>query len=158
MLEISSQAASEQHNLKKQCHSSSTSREVAENILPKWFRNLVPLSESQRFWNVIFQTPGLPSEQTKVLNLAQFRDYPKPFYHSFSHEFSWLMIYLPYLMCNYASSNIGGTFHIQEASYKKLCLIVRGLFVGTKHLLLLLLHDLGGLWHAKSRNLPPENN
>lgn len=55
------------------------------------------------------------------------------------------MIYLPYLMRNYASSNIAGTFHLQEASYIKLCFIVRGLFVGTKHLLLLLLHDLGGL-------------
>lgn len=55
------------------------------------------------------------------------------------------MIYLPYLMHNYASSDIGGIFHLQEASYTKLRLIVRGLFVGTKHLLLLLLHDLGGL-------------
>jgi hypothetical protein len=35
MLEISSQAANEQHNLKKQYHSSSTSWKVAENLLPK---------------------------------------------------------------------------------------------------------------------------
>lgn len=67
MLEISSQAANEQHNLKKQYHSSSTSWKVAENLLPKWFRNLVPLFQSQRLWNVIFQNPGLPPQQTKVL-------------------------------------------------------------------------------------------
>lgn len=56
MLEISSQAANEQRNLKKQCHSSSTSREVAENLLPKWFRNLVHCLKARDFGMLFSKT------------------------------------------------------------------------------------------------------